>query len=376
MQPTSAPKAADDAGTVPGDLTHSASVVVPSLQTVVAVSLSPDGKFAYAASYSSAAVTAFTRDAKTGGLETVQVMEDAELLNGVTCFRISPNGQLGVATSFRSQTVVLFERDTKTGAIVMSDIAREGQGGVSGLVWVIDAAFSPDSQFVYAIADRSAAVTAFRVTDQKNLEFIEANVGERGCFVGARGIAVSPDGKFIYVVADRAGTLVVLQRDATAGTTTVKQIIEDGQGNVRGLAGAFAVACSPDGKFVYTSAGRFRGDHAIGVYKRTQDGSLELEQELINDTEQLKDFVGGNEIVVSPDGRHVYACASRSHALACFQRDSKTGRLTRFRTLLDSDPESGILKGVSGLAVSPDGKHVYAAAEADSGISIYKRNVR
>ena len=102
------------------------------------------------------------------------------------------------------------------------------------------------------------------------------NTGRDNCFANARGITVHPDGKTIVVVSSQAGSLVVLNRDASSGKTTVRQVIGDDRGDVRGLDGAMGVALSPDGQFVYTSAGRFRGDDAIGVYKFDDTGNLQL----------------------------------------------------------------------------------------------------
>ena len=107
----------------------------------------------------------------------------------------------------------------------------------------------------------------------------------------------------IVVTSSIAGTLVVLDRDVTTGETTVRQVIKNGDGDVRGLDGALGVAFSPDGQFAYTSAGRFRGDSVVGVYKFDEAGQLSLVQEIVNAEDDLPDFVGGNEITVSADGR-------------------------------------------------------------------------
>ncbi|MCH7800856.1 MAG: beta-propeller fold lactonase family protein [Chloroflexi bacterium] len=202
-----------------------------------------------------------------------------------------------VAIAFRSQTAVLYRRDPMDGKLARLDVARNGEGEVKGLQWPVDAAFSPDSRFVYVIdsggrsgADgvRTGSVTVFRISEKGKLEFIEANTGESSCFSGARGIAIHPDGKTIVVTASSAGTLVVLDRDAKTGKTTVRQVLKDEEGDVHGLDGAMGVAVSQDGQFVYTSAGRFQGDSAVGVYKFDKAGKLALVQELMNGEEGLK----------------------------------------------------------------------------------------
>lgn len=352
-----------------GKLAFKEAIARDSLKTVVAIAISPDGKFAYAAGYNANAVTAFKRDPKTGKLKHLQTFEDKDLLGGSVAIRLSPDGKLGVATCFKSNTVALFSRDAKTGKLRLFDVAKNGERGAKDLNFVIDATFSPDGKFVYAIADGAAAVVTLRVVEGKLLEFVESNKGRDDCFKGARGIAVSADGKFLYVTSALAGTLVVLARDADSGKTAVKQVLKNGVDGAEGLLGAFAVACSPDGKFVYTSSGRFRGTTAISAFQRKSDGTLKFVETLTD----LTGFNGGNEIRIGPKGKHVYACGTKSSSLLVLKRDSKSGKLTPAQTL--KNKTDGKLSSVAGLAISSDGRFVYAAAENDGAISIYERKV-
>ena len=362
-----------------GKLLPASSVSRDGLHMVTSVEVSPDGKFLYASAWQVATISVFQRDPMSGELQFVQELSDPDILNGATAVRLSPKGRFAVASAFRSQTAVLYRRDPMDGKLARLDVARNGEGEVKGLQWPVDAAFSPDSRFVYVIdstgpggADgvRTGSVTVFRISEKGKLEFIEANTGESSCFSGARGIAIHPDGKTIVVTASSAGTLVVLDRDAKTGKTTVRQVLKDEEGDVHGLDGAMGVALSQDGQFVYTSAGRFQGDSAVGVYKFDKAGKLALVQELMNGEEGLKDFVGGNEITVSPDGRNVYAVASRSHTLVCFQRDPKTGRLTFLEAISN---KFSILAAAAGITLSPDGRFVYVAAEENRMVSVFRR---
>lgn len=352
-----------------GRLTFKEAVVRDSLKTVVSVSISADGKFAYAAAYNAKAVTVFRRDAKTGRLTHLQTFEDKDLLNGVTTLRLSPDGRLGVATSFLSRTVALFGRDPKTGKLKLFDVVQPGRRGATDLNFVIDAVFSPDGRFVYAVADGSAALVTLKVARGKLLEFVASDKGREKCYAGARGVAVSPDGKSLYVTSDRAGTLVVLQRNLKTGAAALKTVLKDGTAGVDGLQGAFSVTCSSDGKFVYTASGRFRGKTAICTFKRSADGSLEF----IESLSDLRGFNGGNTLRLSPDGKHLYVCGTRTGSIAVLKRDAKTGKLTHLQTV--KNKTDGKLASVAGLALSPDGRFLYAAAEGNKAISIYERVV-
>jgi 6-phosphogluconolactonase (cycloisomerase 2 family) len=268
--------------------------------------------------------------------------------------------------------VHLLERDQSTGTLKVLDKVKDGENGVQNLRWLVDGTFSLDSRFVYVIASRSAAVTVFRITDDSKLEFVECTKGEDGCLSGAHGIAIGPKDKYLYVASCVANTLVVLERNAETGKTKLIQVIKDEQAGVHGLAGAFSVACSPDGAFVYTNAGRFDGDSAVCVFKKMSDGTLSLVQEVFGDEEGLVGFVGGNELRVSPDGQNLYAIGTRSNSVVVFRRNVETGKLAHLQTLYDSEVV-GKNGSASGIGISPDGEHVYVAGEDDNSILVFKR---
>jgi 6-phosphogluconolactonase (cycloisomerase 2 family) len=349
------------------------SVVREDLNRVVCVAFSPDGLFVYASAWMPPNLTVFARDPKTGKLDHKQTLTD-DALAGATSVAISHDGKLAVAAAFQSKAVALFSRDAKTGQLRQTDIARDGENGVT-LAFPVEAAFSPDSRFVYILDDvgpaQGGAIAAFRVSDSK-LVFSSTDEGKDGCYSGARGIAFRPDGKTIFVASDRPGALVAADRDPETGKTRVLQVIKDDIGEVHGLAGAMGVALSPEGRFVYVSAGRFQGDNAVSVFQVGADRSLIFVQEFINDGGELKDFEGGNHLAVSPDGLNVYAAATRSHSIACFRRHPVSGRLTYLETIPDGG-DAGSL-GATATGVSPDGKFVYVSTEDEKSISVFARD--
>lgn len=350
------------------------------LDGTVSVALSADGKFLYAASWKAATVGVFTRDVKSGKLDHKQTVADPENLGGTTTVVLSPDGKVAVATAFMSKTAVLFLRDPQSGELTRLNVARDGENEVS-LGMSIDAAFSPDGKFLYVLDDshpdkndanaRLGAVIAFRMKDGK-LELVGEDTGKDGCYAGARGIAFHPDGKTLVVACTRAGTLVVADRDGTTGKTNVRQVIKDEEGDVHGLAGVMGVAFSPDGRYVYTSAGRFHGDNAVSAFRREKDGNLAFVQEFLNGQGDLVNFEGGNHLTLSPDGRNVYACATRSGTVANFRRDRETGKLTFLETLPDGG-EAGAARA-AGVGVSPDGRFVYVATEDGKSVSVFVRD--
>jgi 6-phosphogluconolactonase (cycloisomerase 2 family) len=240
----------------------------------------------------------------------------------------------------------------------------------------IEAASSPDSKYICVLDDAGVgdeaqgAVVSFRGEDGK-LVIVGTDEGKAGCDAGARGLAFQPDGKTLFVACNRAGTPVVADRDPVADSTKVRQVINDEEEDVHGLAGAMGVLVSRDGRYVYVNSGRFQGDNAVSAYRIGEDGRLKLIQEFINGQGGLNGFEGGNHLGISPDGLNVYAAATRSGTVACFRRDPASGKPTLIENISDGAPGDGL--GAVGVFISPDGRFVYVPAEDKKAISVFRR---
>ncbi len=86
-------------------------------------------------------------------------------------------------------------------------------------------------------------------------------------------------------------------------------------------------------------------------------------------------------LAISPDGNHVYVTSSSDDAVTAFSRNSGTGALTLVEVHEDNEsPETGgsptaqtHLDGARGVAISPDGNHVYVAGD-DDAVTVFSRN--
>jgi 6-phosphogluconolactonase (cycloisomerase 2 family) len=79
-------------------------------------------------------------------------------------------------------------------------------------------------------------------------------------------------------------------------------------------------------------------------------------------------------VAVSPDGRNVYAVGPSSDAVAVFTRDGATGALTPLETQKDGVGGVEGLAGASALVVSPDGAHVYVVGMRDDAVAAFVRD--
>jgi len=149
-----------------------------------------------------------------------------------------------------------------------------------------------------------------------------------------------------------------------------------------GLQTATDVVVSPDGEFVYVSG---RRDDAISWFAR--DGATGL---LTYQGRVLFAQVGDGTIpnlekpfflASSPDGSHLYAgggttVATNKSFVIAFELDPVTGEPGFLATYLDDAPGQPLLASlgqVAGLAVSQDGKNLYAGAVSDHAVTVFSR---
>ena len=202
------------------------------------------------------------------------------------------------------------------------------------------------------------------------LTFVEVEYNYIGTYQVA-SVALSPGGEHVYVAA-AGGSLAALRRDPATGALTFIDIEEDNQAGVDGLWGAGTVVVSPDGGHIYVASFL---DDALAVFSRDPSSGTLTFVEAIKDTDPGIDGLdAARSVAVSPDGKHVYAAANEDSAVAVFSRNPSSGALTFVEAIKDTDPGVDGLGGAFGVAVSPDGDHVYVASDADDAVAVFGRN--
>lgn len=95
-------------------------------------------------------------------------------------------------------------------------------------------------------------------------------------------------------------------------------------------------------------------------------------------------LTNATHVAVSPDGKNVYATAPGADAVAIFDRDPLTGGLTQKLGTAGCVSETGsggacqdgvALDGAEGIAVSQDGAQVYVASSTSNAIAVFDRDL-
>ncbi len=290
-----------------------------------------------------------------------------------------------------------------------------GSGGActtaTGLAFADSATVSPDGKNVYTtgskavIFDRNPMTGT--LTKKADPDGCISDDGSMGTCIDGTDFdapfqaAVSPDGKNVYfAVAGNSSAVTIFDRNTTTGVLTQKAgtagcISDDGSSGAcvdgRGINDIVAVTVSPDGKNVYTGA-TFDGK-AVAVFDRdTSTGALTQKggtDGCISDDGSSGDCIDGvaldrvTAVVVSPDGRNLYATAVLSDAVDVFDRDTTTGKLTQKAGTdgcISDDGTAGAcvdgraLNGAIGVAVSPDNRNVYVASGLSQAVVIFDRD--
>ncbi len=246
-------------------------------------------------------------------------------------------------------------------------------------------AVAVDGLQVYAVS--GAAVTHFTVDATGGLTFAGCIGVVAGCtpvspvavFYGANAVAVTADGTQLYTTTRlglHAGAVSHFTIDAT-GNPTFAGCIGDLAGctptsPAGALDWAHGVAVTADGRQLYATSTR---GNTVSHFTINAAGDLTFAG-CIGDQAGCTPFSpagaldGADTVIVTPDGRQLYASSSASGAISHFTIDA-AGSLAFAGCIgaLGGCTPIGGLGGAVSLAVTPDGAQLYAASYWSNAVS-------
>jgi DNA-binding beta-propeller fold protein YncE len=213
--------------------------------------------------------------------------------------------------------------------------------------------------------------------------------------MGSRAIAVSPDGHNVYVASSTSNAIAIFDRDRQTGTLSqptgkggcIASRSGAGCAKAVGLTGPNSIAVSGNGRNVYATS---RDSNAVTAFVRNRK------------TGALRQLPGGagcvsglslpgcaaglallapDVVVVSRDGKNVYAGSFFGNSVAAFNRDPTTGGLAQPAGAAGciAEATSGCAPGIAlgaieGLAITGDGSSVYTGSALSNAVAILTRD--
>jgi 6-phosphogluconolactonase len=136
---------------------------------------------------------------------------------------------------------------------------------------------------------------------------------------GPRHFAFHQSGRWLYCLQEEASTLAVFDYDADKGQLAPKQTLSTLPKSFAGTNFPSEVVISPDGRFLYAAN---RLHDTIAWFAIAAGGTLTLAGEEWTRGDYPRSFS------IDPSGSYLYSCNQRSDAIACFRVNRQTGALT------------------------------------------------
>lgn len=398
-----------------GDLSAPSSHALPPGTGPCALAASADGDFVLAACAGADAVLTFTRDAGTGALEAAGSVAAS---GDPADIAITSDGTSVYVAAPGADAIHAWSRDVATGALTPLDDVVDGVEGVAGLDEVGGLALTPDGTALHAIGrdgtrgdvatltrDPVSGALAFEqetplpanqlatriaasdfavwvlshqpdpvwmqgtrtlLAWSRDVSTNELSLADRVALGGAEpfgsgGLALDPDDDQVLATGNFFG----IERARIAPDTDLIQLtqtLHEGEAGVSGIAGPTALVATRDGR------------HLIVIAKGTAPGVTSFARDAADGTLTFRatsttGLVDPHAAVASPGGDFVYV-ADATSGIARFGLDPNTSALI---------PLTATTEGLGGsgarlLALSRDGRHLYAAGAGSAGVAHYDRD--
>jgi 6-phosphogluconolactonase (cycloisomerase 2 family) len=136
---------------------------------------------------------------------------------------------------------------------------------------------------------------------------------------GPRHFVFHPNGRWIYVLGEESSTIAFFHYDATNGALTLQQTISSLPKGFAGTNFTSELVISPDGRFLYAAN---RLHDTIAICAIDSSGRLSL----VGEVSTMGDYP--RHCTFDPNGKFFYVCNQRSDSITCFEVQGQTGLLS------------------------------------------------
>lgn len=236
----------------------------------------------------------------------------------------TPDDRFLIVANHATSTVALLELDADTGAPgeVVHLLELPGEPGPHRVQQPFakphQVQSDPARRFIL-VPDKGVDRTfTLRVDDVAGrLELAATLVHREGA--GPRHIAFTPDARFAYVLNEIAASILACRYDATAGRLDPFQLLPSVPDDCTGYADGAEIVVSADGRFVYASN---RGHDSVGVF------AIDAASGRVSPRQWLP--TGGHTprfFAIDPTGRFLFVANEDSDSIVAFHIDGASGRL-------------------------------------------------
>jgi 6-phosphogluconolactonase (cycloisomerase 2 family) len=136
---------------------------------------------------------------------------------------------------------------------------------------------------------------------------------------GPRHFVFHPNGRWVYVLGEESSTIGFFHYDGTNGALSLQQTISSLPKGFAGTSFTSEVVISPDGRFLYAAN---RLHDTIAICAIDSNGELKL----VGEVSTMGDYP--RHCTFDPSGRFFYVCNQRSDSITCFEVQRRTGLLS------------------------------------------------
>lgn len=304
------------------------------------LSLDPSGRYLYGANEiadfggKSGAVTAYKVDRDNGNLRQLNVVSSEGA--GPAHLSVDATGKYVFVANYAGGTVAVLPIQP-TGALGAATYVHHDTGSLGPTI----PSTAPPGSFAFSGHDKPHAHMIH--ADPGNRFVLQTDLGQDRIYVsafdraagklspgatpfvslprgdGPRHFSFHRNGRWLYSLQEEASTVVFFHFDPATGSLHAEQTISTLPKAFKGTSFSSEILLSPDGRFLYAAN---RLHDSIAIFSLGGEGRLKY----LGEASTMGDYP--RHIQIDPSGKYLYVCNQRSDSIASFHVNRSTGLLT------------------------------------------------